>query len=512
MTTTTTTATTTTTSTARRIRTEEDDDWTKEQLMGQHVKEQSLLLGGASPNTNMQKNHKQKNKRNKGTTKKTTTTTSTSTLHCWGYPGHLTNDEAEAVLQLNQVVHERDLDGDTEFGDTILAFGPDEELVYALCRCLRHVKFNVADCIPVIQQGQALRHKAALHQFYPNPDEALQCPAALYFAQFPQLYTGTVDKTGTPIFISQPGQINVDAIELITTVDNIVKLHWNLMVHDLGSRLSQLQAQHPDDFKRFECFCVMDCAGLTSAQLNKKTLAIIKAQSAIDAVCFPETCSYMVVINAPLLFAASWRIIKGWLDPQSASKVEVISSKAASHARLLELVDAPQLPSDYGGTAPDTATLFLQQQQQQQAQQQQQSSNGGSSSSSSYAKLTSKVIYLRNKATETVTIPANMSLELSVYTRSTTGANFTLFQDDRVIGEPISVVHDVTDDDEGTTRPTRVVLNSTTRFLTGPSPVTVQMESKQPMRFATTSTHNFLLVFGFMDQQNKNKNNHNKNN
>jgi CRAL/TRIO domain len=62
----------------------------------------------------------------------------------------------------------------------------------------------------------------------------------------------------------------------------------------------------------------------------------------------------MFIINCPMFFSASWRLIKGWLDPRTASKIEVISSKDQAKKKLLELIDVDQLPSDYGGTGPDT--------------------------------------------------------------------------------------------------------------------------------------------------------------
>lgn len=107
-------------------------------------------------------------------------------------------------------------------------------------------------------------------------------------------------------------------------------------------------------YLRFECFCVLDLNKLTTSQLSRRALAIIKEQAAIDSVCFPETMSKMLIVNAPTYFSATWGIIKGWLDARTAAKIEVISSRATMEKRLLEFIDADQLPSDYGGTGPDT--------------------------------------------------------------------------------------------------------------------------------------------------------------
>ena len=104
----------------------------------------------------------------------------------------------------------------------------------------------------------------------------------------------------------------------------------------------------------FQCFSILDLEHLTTSQLTSRALAIIKEQAAVDSLCFPETMSKMFIINGPRFFSASWRLIKGWLDPRTASKIEVCSSKEQAKKKLLELVDENQLPSDYGGTGPDT--------------------------------------------------------------------------------------------------------------------------------------------------------------
>ena len=117
---------------------------------------------------------------------------------------------------------------------------------------------------------------------------------------------------------------------------------------------------HPSFFsRRFECFCVLDLEHLTSSQLTRRALTIIKEQAAIDSLCFPETMSKMLIVNAPTFFSASWRIIKGWLDARTSAKIEVISSKPKMEARLLEFIDAEQLPSDYGGKGPNTSKSMM---------------------------------------------------------------------------------------------------------------------------------------------------------
>ena len=56
-----------------------------------------------------------------------------------------------------------------------------------------------------------------------------------------------------------------------------------------------------------------------------------------------------IFINAPATFSAVWRVVRTFIDPHTASKVEIISKKAVWQPRLIELFGAESLPSDYGG-------------------------------------------------------------------------------------------------------------------------------------------------------------------
>lgn len=241
---------------------------------------------------------------------------------------------------------------DAAFQNTVYCFGREEGEVWALCRWLRARKYVYEDVIKMIEEATETRKEAAIANFYPEPEKALGCDVGLYYAQFPQLYSGFA-KNGAPLFISKPGKLNVDAVECITNLQSIVKFHWYIMMHDFANRLRSQKAKD-ENFKRFDCVCVLDLSGLAMSQITSKALAIIKEQSAIDSVCFPETMQKMYLINGPSFFSATWKLIKGWLDPRTAAKIEVISSKKKWTEKLLELFEPDQLPSDYGGTGPDT--------------------------------------------------------------------------------------------------------------------------------------------------------------
>ena len=72
----------------------------------------------------------------------------------------------------------------------------------------------------------------------------------------------------------------------------------------------------------------------------------------MDNVCYPETLGKMLVINAPWLAVNAWSMVRGWLDPRTVAKIEIIGP-AESISRLHELVDREHIPPMYGGTGPD---------------------------------------------------------------------------------------------------------------------------------------------------------------
>lgn len=229
----------------------------------------------------------------------------------------------------------------------------------------------------------------------------------------------------------------------------------------------------------------MDLDKLTTNQLNRRALAIIKEQAAIDSVCFPETMSKMLILNAPTFFSASWRLIKGWLDPRTASKIEVISSRSAGEKRLLEYIDADQLPSDYGGTGANSTDSM------------------NSTSDGVVERLETQMLYVRyvdveigvvvflrsctsrGYGSETVEVKAGESVELSVFTRSTAGATFSVMKDSQSIVAGVQVV----DANGNPDVPTKVTILEA-GIVKGPATVKVKADSKAS-RF---STHNFLLV------------------
>lgn len=386
----------------------------------------------------------------------------------WGIPGHLTEEEAQVFMKFRSEIAKRG----PEFKETIFSFGTLEEEAFCLCRWLRARKFVYEDVITMVEEATECREDPKKHDFYPNAVAALGCEASLFYSLYPQLYTGQA-KNGAPLFISKPGVLHVDGMECITTLDGIIKFHWHVMIHDFAQKL-QKRKEADVHFKKFECFCVLDLAHLTTAQLGSRSLDIIKEQSFIDSLCFPETMSKMIIVNAPRFFAMTWRLIKGWLDARTASKIEVITSRSAWVKRLNELIEADQLPVDYGGTARHTDNIIAE------------NNVGG------LKKLTTDMLYVRGHGSSTTDVSEGEELEIQIWTTSSPGAAFTIthpHSKNPPVVAPVDVKHN------GSERPSHQTI--TTTHIAGPTKIKVKADSHAG-RF---TTENFLVVYRFYNKK-----------
>jgi len=418
---------------------ESDWNWTKEQLTGSHDAATLAAKIKADPGL-------------------------------WGRPGFLTEEEALTYQRFKEITDMRGGD----FKATIFSFGEEEGEVYALCRWLRARKFVFADVITMVEEATKCQAEAKAAGYYPDPVPALGCRADIYQAQYPQVYSG-VAKNGVPLFFSKTGVLNIEAVECITTVQNIVKYHWYIEIHDFAKRLRQHKLDDPKNFTKYEAVTILDMANLTVGQLNSRTLEIIKEQSAIDSLCFPETMNKMFIINSPSFFTATWKIIKGWIDPRTANKVEVLGPRKTWEKKLLEYVDAEQLPSDYGGTGPNTQTTMEKE-----------------GFKDPLKRLHTQLLSIRSSDSATFNVFPGEELNVTVFTRSLTGATITVSdahsKTGKVWASGVKVKHNSPDSKK---LPTNVSITETN--IKGPASVRVKAESLGS-RFVTSAS-NYLVVF-----------------
>lgn len=384
----------------------------------------------------------------------------------WGIPGKLTEKEVEVYNKFRDVVESRG----GEFRKTVYSFGEEEGEPYTLCRWLRARKFDFDQVVTMVEQATEERSGPKENDFYPDPKAALMVEKHVYVSQYPQFYFGN-GKNGVPVFYSQAGRVNMKGLECLTTFDSILKYHWFEMIHNFATRLRNNKMEN-DSFTDYACITVMDLDGLSVGSLSGRTLALIKEQIKIDSLCFPETLNRMVIVNAPRFFAATWSLIKGWLDPRTANKIEIISSQKATEKRLKELIEPDQIPKDYGGTGPSVNSLF------------------SKDATGDMKRYSTELLSVRSSASAVFELREGEKMDVVVYTKGKTGAFFSVT--DAITKAVISANTAVTFSGDAENDPAAEVVVASS--ILGPGKFKVKANTKSKS-MARTSYDNFLVVF-----------------
>jgi hypothetical protein len=69
--------------------------------------------------------------------------------------------------------------------------------------------------------------------------------------------------------------------------------------------------------------------------------------STISQDRYPECMGKFYIINAPWGFSTIWNVIKGFLDPVTVAKIDIVGSSYQD--KLLAQIPAENLPKEFGG-------------------------------------------------------------------------------------------------------------------------------------------------------------------
>jgi hypothetical protein len=117
----------------------------------------------------------------------------------------------------------------------------------------------------------------------------------------------------------------------------------------------------------------------------------------------------LILINAPSYFAATWKIIKYWIDARTASRVEIYSSKSKYEKRLKELIDDENLPEEYGGTGKNFFPLILEK-----------------GNEPGLKRRITKIMTMKSKNTTMINLSEGEVMQVVVYTKAKVGGKFSV--------------------------------------------------------------------------------------
>jgi hypothetical protein len=239
-----------------------------------------------------------------------------ASLGKWGQFGYLTDDQSAALKDFYEQVSDQDLEA-----SRYTAESRDQ----VACRFLRARKFDVQASLALLREAsQVLReHKADLWA-EKGPEQCLECEEHVVKTFYPHGQQG-FDRLGRLLCFEHNGNSNVTSLRRATTTAKLVNYHLWTMEKAFDDFFKR-SPRDPAGLHIISTLAICDLENLGLTQLVPATLDHIKTLIKLDNVCYPEMLGKMVLINAPGFAVGFFNMVKGWLDPRTQSKIEMLGT------------------------------------------------------------------------------------------------------------------------------------------------------------------------------------------
>ena len=223
----------------------------------------------------------------------------------------------------------------------------DNDLIFL--RFLRANNFNVKKTKKHILANIEWRKAQNIPELMAQtPEEILGCELSQMIQHFPHWHSG-YDKTGRPLLFKQQGAFDTKEIKELAggSFDRVIRYHiWE---QELSSRLCYEASLRTKTIIE-TVTVVLDVKGMTLMSLNSDFRSMMSRIVEMDQEMYPETLGKILVCNASFIFPAIFSVVKPWLDPMTAAKINVKGSDFKDF--LDENVGLDNLPSNYHGVLP----------------------------------------------------------------------------------------------------------------------------------------------------------------
>lgn len=218
-----------------------------------------------------------------------------------------------------------------------------------LLRYLRANQFDLEKTISHISANVAFRKKHNIDEvLVTDPEDILGCKMSKIQEVYPHWHCG-YDKTGRPVLYKQYAKFDVDLMTTFTTIEAVTRYH--LWEQETCMRLCT-EMSH----KRKEIIetttSIMDLQDMKMNLVTSSFLSLVKEIAGIDKEQYPETLGKLYIINTPSAFPWVWGMVKRFLDPAVAAKIQVFGSQKTWLPVFTDLIGLENMPSNYGGLLP----------------------------------------------------------------------------------------------------------------------------------------------------------------
>jgi hypothetical protein len=156
---------------------------------------------------------------------------------------------------------------------------------------------------------------------------------------------GGFAKDGSPIYMEKTGQIHIFAVPSIDP-SQFIQNH-TLGMEQMLKRMKESSKKVGKPVRKIKT--IIDLTGLGLS--HRHAIGILKIASDTDTECYPGVIGDIFIINCPWVVPGLWELVKSILPVSTITQIHLLGADFKD--KLLEHIDADQLPEEYGGTAPN---------------------------------------------------------------------------------------------------------------------------------------------------------------
>jgi len=243
-----------------------------------------------------------------------------------GRVGDLTPKQVEALAQLKEKAK-----------DVLLPQHDD----HFILKWLRARSFDVKKAEKMMRESIEWRKKY-------DADNLLDwTPPEVLVKYYPGGLCG-VDKEGYPFWIDTLGTADIKGLMFSARKAEVIKYkaYWTEKIYKVCEEQSAKLGKHIDQIG-----LIFDMEGIGMAHLWKPAVDAFIEMLIMFEANYPETLRYCIVINAPKIFPIAWNLVKPFLSEDTKTKIFI--EKGDWKKKVLERIDASELPVHWGGTRTD---------------------------------------------------------------------------------------------------------------------------------------------------------------
>eukprot|EP01038_Epipyxis_sp_PR26KG_P008106 gene8106-10978_t len=153
------------------------------------------------------------------------------------------------------------------------------------------------------------------------------------------------DKEGHPLFWEKTGHVTKVYAEVKKNLTEDEIYVRNIRQQELMIKRLKAQSHKYGRYigKQSIIFDLKDLA----FSVDTAAFSALKKTIAVQEAYYPERLSTMFIINAPSFLPGLWGLVKPWLDPVTAQKIQILGKNYID--KLREFIDDDVIPVEYGG-------------------------------------------------------------------------------------------------------------------------------------------------------------------